>query len=101
MTSMDAIGVPDRGQDDLHEHLLDGDLTIYDPRSRRAVFLNRTATATWGCADGGRSDGQIAAILAEQFDQDIDSITSQVSQLLDELDDLELLEQREPPRRRR
>lgn len=100
MTEMGSVQSAGRGLDDLRVHVLDGDLTLYDARSRQAVFLNRTATAAWGHADGSRSDGEIVALLAGEFGQEVDSIAAEVAQLLDDLDDLGLLQQRDPPQRR-
>lgn len=100
MTSGDAEGQRGSADVSLRERLLDGELTIYDPRSEQAAFLNQTATAIWGLADGTRDDEQIAMGIAQQFAQDPAVVAVHIAAVLDELDSLGLLEQRDPPRRR-
>lgn len=80
-------------------HELEGELTIYDPETQKAYFLNSTGTALWHLLDGS-TQAQVVEALAGEFHIQPREIAGEVAALLDQLADLGLLEERHPPRRR-
>lgn len=100
MAPSTSVGRTHAAPDRLQEYELDGELTIFDPRSSQAVFLNRTATACWRMLDGSLSETSIVEGLATAFAADSAQVAHDISTLLDHLCKLGLLEQRDPPQRR-
>ena len=84
----------------MREHELDGELTLYDPETQRALVLNTTATEVWRLSDGTRAELDIVTALSTTYDATPDQIGEEVRSLLDQLHGLGLLEQRDPPLRR-
>jgi PqqD family protein of HPr-rel-A system len=84
----------------LRQHALDGELTIYDPASQQAFFLNATATTLWDLIDGTTPEKRLVEALAELYQTNPETVAADVTAVLTQLDDFGLLEQRDPPRRR-
>ncbi len=84
----------------LRTYELDGEATIFDPRSGAAIILNVTASEMWRRLDGLLPTDALVDGIAEDYLVSPQAVAHDVVALLDQLDELGLLVDREPPRRR-
>lgn len=73
------------------EQAVDDDLIVFDPKTERYYTLNRTAREVWELADGTRTAGDIAAVLAERYDADAAQVAPDVADIIAHLADAGLL----------
>lgn len=69
------VGPP---QGHLVESTVDGHINLYDPVNSRVHVLNGTASDAWLLSDGEHTAEQIAALLAEAYAIDVETIRSSV-----------------------
>ena len=70
----------------------DGELSLFDARTGRALALNRTASGVWALADGVRTVDEVVASLGRAYGVPDDDIRADVVATLDELVRLGVLE---------
>jgi hypothetical protein len=70
-------------------HLLeievDGDISIYDPRTEQVTVLNSTASDVWRLADGAHDVDEIAGLLAAAYGVLPEEIKTEVRETVDRL----------------
>ena len=76
---------------DVTIHELDGEGLIFDARTTDTHRLNETALCIWHACDGTRNVQQIAELLTEQFDVEMDEAHAHVEQFLATLQDAGLV----------
>jgi hypothetical protein len=64
---------------------IDNESLIYRQAAKSAVYLNETATVIWKLCDGTRSAREIAAVLAEAYPEEAETIAADVAATIDEL----------------
>ena len=64
---------------------LDGELVVYDERSRTLHHLNPTAMQVWTRCDGRQTAPDIARSIARAYSLDADDVLRDVTRLLAEL----------------
>ena len=60
-------------------------LLVRKDDSEQAVKLNESSTMIWGLCEDGRSIGDIARVLAEQFEHDPDDMKRDVMRVIEDL----------------
>ena len=77
-------------------HLLeievDGDISIYDPRTEQVTVLNSTASDIWRLADGTYDVDEITGLLAAAYGVSPEEIETEVRETVDRLSGQGLLE---------
>ena len=66
---------------------VDGDISLYDRSTQRALMLNGTASAIWRLADGASTLDELVAQLANRYGTDPARIRPDVERTLRELTD--------------
>lgn len=66
---------------------VDGDISLYDRSSQRALMLNGTASAIWRLADGERTLDEVIAELASSYHADAGAIRTDVERTVRDLVD--------------
>jgi Coenzyme PQQ synthesis protein D (PqqD) len=77
---------------------LDGDISLYDSATTRAVVLNATASAVWRLLDGSRDTAAVVDALAAEYGIAAAAIQADVERTLAELAATGMLESRQPAR---
>ena len=67
---MEALKTTGRPSSQLIESEIDGDISLYHPRTEQVVVLNGTASDVWRLCDGERSVEEVAALLASSYGLD-------------------------------
>jgi Coenzyme PQQ synthesis protein D (PqqD) len=75
---------------------LDGDISLYDSATARAVVLNATASAVWRLLDGTRDAAAVVAALSAEYGVAADAIRADVERTLAELAATGMLESVQP-----
>ena len=70
----------------------DDELIILDKESGQVHQLNPTATVVWRGLDEGKSQAEIAAGLAQEFQIDLELATKDVATIVEQFQQLELLQ---------
>lgn len=78
----DRLGPPTAG---IRELELDGDISLYDPRTQNAAVLNTTASDVWRLLDGEHSLDEIVELLAAAYGVQVDAIRPDVERTVGEL----------------
>lgn len=65
--------------------VIDGAAVVVQTRLSEVSMLNEVGTAVWGAIDGTRSEDDIAALVAAEFDVTHEQATRDVAAFLDEL----------------
>jgi hypothetical protein len=76
----------------LLETEVDGDISIYDPRTEQVTVLNSTASDVWRLADGTHGVDEITGLLATAYGVQPDKIRADVRETVDLLSELGLFE---------
>ena len=71
---------------------IDDEVVLMDLESGNFFSLAGTSLAVWQAIDGERSEDEIAALLAEEYDQPLDQVLSDVTDFLGELRDAGLVD---------
>ena len=71
---------------------IDDEVVLMDLESGNFFSLAGTSLAVWQAIDGERSANEIAALLAEEYDQPLDLVLSDVTDFLGELRDAGLVD---------
>ena len=71
---------------------IDDEVVLMDLESGNFFSLAGTSLAVWRAIDGERSADQIAAVLADEYDQPLDRIIADVTEFLGELQIAGLIE---------
>ena len=77
---------------DLLVRTIDGEIVILDKRACKIHQLNVTASLIWQCCDGNNTADAIAAIIAEHFACQIQTVVDDVRSALRQLEVLGLIE---------
>jgi len=70
---------------------IDDEVVLMDLESGNFFSLAGTSLAVWQAIDGERSEDEIAALLADEYDQPLERILSDVTDFLGELRDAGLV----------
>jgi len=62
---------------------IDGEFSLYDPRSEDVHILNHTASDIWGLMDGSYSVAEVVGLLARAYGTDPASIRADVERTVD------------------
>ena len=65
--------------------VIDGAAVVVQTRLAEVAMLNEVGTAVWGAIDGTRSEDDIAALIAGQFEVTQDQAVRDVAAFVDEL----------------
>ena len=76
---------------DLITERLQGELTVYNPRTESYHVLNTTAAAVWDLATGEHTLEGLLDLLAEAFETTPDAIAHDVQTIIDSFGDAGLL----------
>ena len=87
MTGADAPVTPIQAGG-VREELIDGELLLYLPNAKRAIYLNATAAVIWALCDGQRNSGEIVSMLAESYPEAQATMAAQVHEALNHLSGL-------------
>ncbi len=70
---------------------LDGEISLYDSRTNRALLLNPTASDVWRLLDGAHTLPEITELLARAYDVAPETIADDVRSAVEQLVDHGLL----------
>ena len=62
---------------------LDGELLLYHPAQTTILYCNPSASVIWQLCDGERTIEEISILLAAAFEQNLETITTDVESTLD------------------
>ncbi len=88
MTESVLVGPPNR---DVLETEIDGDISLYHPKTEQVTVLNATASDIWRLADGERDADEIVRLLASAYGVEPVDIASDVHQTITILTEAELI----------
>lgn len=91
MTESERVGP---GFDHLLETEIDGDISLYDPRTEKVTVLNQTASDVWRLADGSHTLDEMVHLLAAAYQTEPEAIATEVRQTVDHLAEAGLLPER-------
>ena len=81
-----------RRRSDLRARVVDGEIVVLDRKADLLHQLNATAGFIWQHCDGRATRHEIAALLVEAFEVDVDTAAASVASALEQLARLGLLE---------
>ena len=89
---MPDMGVVGPASPHVLETEIDGDISLYDPKTEQVTVLNGTASDIWRLADGTQTLEEITALLASSYQVSSDSIAEEVAKTVDDLAGAGLIE---------
>lgn len=72
-----------RQKPDFQLEEIDGELLLYHPTNTTIMYCNPSASVIWQLCDGERTIEEIAIVLAAAFEQNLETITTDVESTLD------------------
>jgi hypothetical protein len=91
---VEALKTTGRPSSQLIESEIDGDISLYHPRTEQVVVLNGTASDVWRLCDGERSVEEVAALLASSYGlADAEGIIPEVSNTISQFAESGLFEE--------
>ena len=78
-----ALSHKPRQKPDFRLEEIDGELLLYHPTNTTIMYCNPSASVIWQLCDGERTVEEIAIVLAAAFEQNLETITTDVESTLD------------------
>ena len=71
------------------------DLLLEIPNESKRLFLNASGKIIWELCDGNRSIDELASVLGQQFEVDIETMAEQIRQIVEQLNQIGFVECRQ------
>lgn len=82
-------------RDDVMEGRVSDHLLLEIPNESKRLFLNASGKIIWELCDGNRSIDELASVLGQQFEVDIETMAEQIRQIVEQLNQIGFVECRQ------